>query len=453
MKRANSILHLSIFGLLITILIAPVSWGETQSLDLSELDAICKADAMSAGYVPVGEIDSSECGTSEPGKKNAWLIDTVTNTNVSCLPPDYLNGYPSNISLMICNHLWLDSCPPKLDGTENAFLLTKISECKNESITSDLQECRQKLDPNNIKSWSKSKKLGCYNLKNRDGPDSYLIELNNFDIQPLCVYENPGIFNSTFGSGLQSHNITSIDSIYLIIRMFYSENCTRFDDIDSATLNGHSTMWDPYDKSPFNTAIIKRVDFDDLLHKEIFMCSESLKKMQKTPGTLSLRKNAMVLSTEAEEYEVGSHYFVKEIFHDDRCGVGTEKNAYLVFFGVNSAEIQSEASAAMPVWETMFGLTVLPLTGWLTESLGLDQDEKGLVVVGIEPGSIADREPIKEGDVIFKIGNGPLEMQEVDTISKFQENIKSLAIGGRNGAFVFVRNNGNPHLVYLSFFD
>src|SRR6185312_191336 len=100
----------SLTSILVLCLLALPAMAQSNAAQQS-LDAVCKSDPkatgyvpdpMPAGYVPVGEMESSECKASEPNKKNAWLIDKVRENIVSCERPNYGKGYPPAIAYMAC---------------------------------------------------------------------------------------------------------------------------------------------------------------------------------------------------------------------------------------------------------------------------------------------------------------------------------------------------------------
>jgi hypothetical protein len=97
---------------------------------------ICKTDPMPAGFVAVGEMESPECNKSDPGLKNAWVIDKVDDKIVSCARPDYAYGYPPAIAYLTCERVLASQCPSYMDGTPNGFELTPGTSCKNSAVKS-----------------------------------------------------------------------------------------------------------------------------------------------------------------------------------------------------------------------------------------------------------------------------------------------------------------------------
>jgi serine protease Do len=64
--------------------------------------------------------------------------------------------------------------------------------------------------------------------------------------------------------------------------------------------------------------------------------------------------------------------------------------------------------------EALTGLTVMDLTKEISRQLGLNKDEKGVVVISVEPGSSADEAEIKKGDLIKEV-----DTKKVDNLEDF----------------------------------
>ncbi|MGB9716785.1 MAG: Do family serine endopeptidase, partial [Thermodesulfovibrionales bacterium] len=83
------------------------------------------------------------------------------------------------------------------------------------------------------------------------------------------------------------------------------------------------------------------------------------------------------------------------------------------------AELPREIAEAVPSslpddieTEAFTGLSVMSLTKEISKQLGLKKDEKGVVVVRVEPASPADESGIKKGDIIKEIDKKPVENLE-----------------------------------------
>src|SRR5581483_8026261 len=88
---------------------------------------------------------------------------------------------------------------------------------------------------------------------------------------------------------------------------------------------------------------------------------------------------------------------------------------------VKIAEMKEEGEAGGPGGESeAYGLTVQNLTPEIAESLGISGDVKGVLVAGVESGSVAEEAGLRRGDVIIEVNRQPVP--DVDAYNK--------AIGG-----------------------
>lgn len=97
-------------------------------------DAICKKDPMPAGWVPVGELASPQCGPSgSPFDMNAWILGRLQPGTIACAAPDYSNDPAPNIGYIACGTASASNCPSRLDGTQNAVILQPFLACVRDS--------------------------------------------------------------------------------------------------------------------------------------------------------------------------------------------------------------------------------------------------------------------------------------------------------------------------------
>jgi serine protease Do len=68
------------------------------------------------------------------------------------------------------------------------------------------------------------------------------------------------------------------------------------------------------------------------------------------------------------------------------------------------------------------GLNVISLTKEIAKQLGLTKDEKGVVVVRVEPSSPADEAGIKKGDVIKEVDKKQVE--NLENFNRITSNLK-----------------------------
>jgi serine protease Do len=75
------------------------------------------------------------------------------------------------------------------------------------------------------------------------------------------------------------------------------------------------------------------------------------------------------------------------------------------------------------------------LTKEIARQLGLNKDEKGVVVVRVEPGSPADEAGIKKGDIVKEI-----DRKRVDTLDDFNKIASNIK---KNETVLLFINRGN----------
>lgn len=85
--------------------------------------------------------------------------------------------------------------------------------------------------------------------------------------------------------------------------------------------------------------------------------------------------------------------------------------------------------------EALAGLEVIELTREIAQQLGLNRDEKGVVVVRVEPGSAAEEAKLKKGDIIQEIDN-----KKVSTINDFNKIASNIKPGGT--ILLFINRGG-----------
>jgi serine protease Do len=90
--------------------------------------------------------------------------------------------------------------------------------------------------------------------------------------------------------------------------------------------------------------------------------------------------------------------------------------------------------------ELLAGLTVMDLTKEIIKQLGFSKDEKGVIVVRIEPGSPADEAEIKKGDIIKEIDKRVIENMEDfnKVVSRIEKEEAVLLFVNRGGKRFYV---------------
>ena len=88
------------------------------------------------------------------------------------------------------------------------------------------------------------------------------------------------------------------------------------------------------------------------------------------------------------------------------------------------------------------GMTVQTLTPELAREAGFDEDEKGVVVTQVEPGSLSSRVGIRPGDLIVAVGTA-----RIDDLADFREAMKEEDV--ERGIRMQVKREGFQRFVFL----
>lgn len=81
------------------------------------------------------------------------------------------------------------------------------------------------------------------------------------------------------------------------------------------------------------------------------------------------------------------------------------------------------------------GMTVMDLNAAIAKQLGIDRDEKGVVIVKIEPGTPAEDAGVRKGDVIQEI-----DKQRINNVNEFNKIVSKIRPG--NTVLLFVNRSG-----------
>lgn len=111
------------------------------------------------------------------------------------------------------------------------------------------------------------------------------------------------------------------------------------------------------------------------------------------------------------------------------------------------SEVASAAPSSSPDMEmarnALSGIAVMDLNRAIAKQLGIYKDEKGVVVVKIEPGSAAEDANIKKGDIIQEI-----DRQKIEGLNDFNRVVSR--IGPEDTVLLFVNRSGKKFYVTLS---
>jgi len=129
-------------------------------------------------------------------------------------------------------------------------------------------------------------------------------------------------------------------------------------------------------------------------------------------------KDADSLRNTVAQSKAGAQVAVKIL----RGGKEYNLNVTIAEYPKERGEATPESSREDAQREALAGLEVIELTKEIAQQLGLRRDEKGVVVVRVEPGSAAEDAKLKKGDVIQEIDNK--KINTLNDFNKIASNIK-----------------------------
>jgi serine protease Do len=125
-----------------------------------------------------------------------------------------------------------------------------------------------------------------------------------------------------------------------------------------------------------------------------------------------------------------------------RAGKEFMVKVFIVELPREVAEVAPEQSTEDTEARILAGLTVMNLTKEIVRQLGFNTDEKGVVVVKVEPGSSADEAEIKKGDIIKEINKKSIE--NLEDYNRIATNLKR-----HESALLFINRGGKKFYVIL----
>jgi serine protease Do len=124
---------------------------------------------------------------------------------------------------------------------------------------------------------------------------------------------------------------------------------------------------------------------------------------------------------------------------------GDKEYAFRVVIAELPKEVPEASTGNAPEespYEGLAGLSVMELTKEGARQLGLHRDEKGVVVVRVEPGSSAEEAGIRKGDVIQEI-----DRKKVERLGDYNKIISSIRPG--DTVLLFLNRGGKKFYVTL----
>lgn len=95
---------------------------------------------------------------------------------------------------------------------------------------------------------------------------------------------------------------------------------------------------------------------------------------------------------------------------------------------------------------SLAGMSVMGLTSEIAKQLGLSRNEKGVVIVKIDPNSPAEDSDLKKGDVIQEVNKK--RIKSLDEFNKIVHNIRK-----GDTALLFINRNGNKFYITLKVYS
>jgi serine protease Do len=142
-------------------------------------------------------------------------------------------------------------------------------------------------------------------------------------------------------------------------------------------------------------------------------------------------KDAETLRNMVAQSKVGSQIGVRLI----RGGKDYSLNVTISEYPKEGGETAQEPSFKDTQKEALAGLEVMELTREIAQQLGLNRDEKGVVIIKVEQGSPAEEAKLKKGDVIQEIDN-----KKINNLNDF--NMAASNIKPGEAVLLFVNRGG-----------
>uniref|UniRef100_A0A7C2K2F4 Do family serine endopeptidase n=1 Tax=Schlesneria paludicola TaxID=360056 RepID=A0A7C2K2F4_9PLAN len=162
------------------------------------------------------------------------------------------------------------------------------------------------------------------------------------------------------------------------------------------------------------------------------------------PGDVILKLNgkpvadAPTLQGMVEQLGIGKSYPLEVV----RDGKNQVLNVTIEAMPANFTMRGEPSRESTPPSFNELGLQLSPLTKDLAKQLDLPEDAAGVVVTGIQDGSLAELAGIESGDVIERVGSTP-----VKTVEEFTKAVKTLSL--KEGIVLHLRNADGKRYVVI----
>ncbi|MBA4349259.1 MAG: peptidase [Thermodesulfovibrio sp.] len=150
-------------------------------------------------------------------------------------------------------------------------------------------------------------------------------------------------------------------------------------------------------------------------------------------------KDVGTLRNMVAQSKIGSQVEIKILRRDKEITV----TATITELPADGSEVRPGSSPNMDMVQNAFsGITVIDLNSNIAKQLGVDKDEKGVVIIKVDPGSSAEEAGIRKGDVIQEI-----DRQRISNLNEF--NRIASKIKAQDTVLLFINRGGKKFYVTL----
>ena len=150
-------------------------------------------------------------------------------------------------------------------------------------------------------------------------------------------------------------------------------------------------------------------------------------------------KDVGTLRNMVAKSKIGSRVEIKILRRDKEITV----TATITELPADGSEIRPGSSPNMDIVQNaLSGITVIDLNSNIAKQLGVDKDEKGVVIIKVEPGSSAGEAGIRKGDVIQEI-----DRQRISNLNEFNKVVSK--IKPQDTVLLFINRSGRKFYATL----
>lgn len=232
----------TVIALLLVCLFSPLAFAQ------DDKQAVCKDSKIPADRVAVSEYHSDGC--SPPDTNNAWDTVVPKDGTIICQKRD-IESTARVLELELCEEVLSNSCPAKLDGTANAFVLRSPMSCLAQKETRLRLQCvsgtQGRVGPTEVVIGITNTE-GCKPADPRFFGNAFLVgkRLDPYSVVKMCWYDTRDEPASISDYELQWNDV--------ILRYFHSDYCR----ITKPDLRFNTVMVTRLRKRPIPTMLLCR---------------------------------------------------------------------------------------------------------------------------------------------------------------------------------------------------